>query len=217
MQAITNILTDVFKWIHMLVPSYGIDIILFTLLIKIVLLPFNIAQTRSTVKTQMIQPKLKEIQKKYKNDPKKLQEAQLELYKSEGVNPLAGCLPLIIQLPVLWAVFYVFRAYPFGSATFLGLTLSKVVKDANPVYIGLLFAIVSGATTYISTWLLTPKNQEPSAMSSSSTNFIMSAFFGWVSWTMPAGLVVYWIVNNIFQLVIQYSLNEAMYKKLKSK
>lgn len=211
MQAITNTLTAVFNWIHSVVPNYGVDIIIFTILFKIVLLPFNVAQIKSTVKMQMLQPKLKDIQNKYKNDPKKLQEAQVELYKNEGVNPMAGCLPLLIQWPVLIAVYNVFRSYQFGDATFLGLRLMNITKDAG--IIGLLFAIVSGLTTFISTWLLTPKNQEQNPMTSNSTNIIMSVFFGWISWTMPSGLVIYWIVFNLLQLIIQYILNKTIMNK----
>lgn len=212
MDAIKQILVQVFNGIHQIVPNYGVDIILFTLLLKVVLLPFNIIQTKSTVKTQMVQPKIKELQAKYKNDPQKLQQAQMELYKKEGVNPMAGCLPLLIQMPVLFAIFYVFREYSFGDATFLGLALSKPVNQ-NPMYLGVLFALLSGGTTYLSTWLLTPKNQEPGPMQSKNTNLIMSGFFAWVSWTMTGGLVIYWIINNLLQMGIQYFLNKALYRK----
>lgn len=206
MQSIINALTSVFNWIHGMVPDYGLDIILFTLLFKIILLPFNISQTKSMVKTQILQPKLKELQNKYKNDPKKLQEAQMELYKNEGFNPLSGCLPLLIQMPILIAVFNVFRAYPFGEAMFLDMKLMGVLKDNGVV--GILFAFVSGLTTFISTWILTPKNKDASPATPNSTNIIMSVLFGWMSWTMPVGLVIYWVVNNILQLGIQYALNK---------
>lgn len=213
MEPIVNALKYVFNMINSVVPNLGIDIILFTILFKIVLLPLNIKQTKTTIKTQALQPKLKELQKKYKGDPKKLQEAQAELYKSEGVNPLAGCLPLLIQLPILWAVFYVFRDVSlFGDAQFLGLTLSKNISTVG--YVGIFFAILSGATTFLSTWLLAPKNKDAGPMAASSTNIIMSVFFGWISWTMPAGLVIYWIVNNVLQIVVQYMLNKAIAKQL---
>lgn len=214
---IVKVLTDVFNWIHSVNPAnnYGVDIIIFTILIKIVLLPFNILQTKSTVKTQAVQPKMKELQKKYKNDPQKLSQAQMELYKTEGVNPFGGCLPLLIQWPVLFAVFYVFRSFPFEGAKFLGLNLGTTVNKTDPIYIGVIYAILSGLTTYVSTLLLTPKDQEPNAMTSGSMNIFMSVFFGWVSWTMSAGLVVYWIVNNTLQMGIQYLLNKSIANKIK--
>lgn len=210
MQAITNALVQVFNWIHSIVPSYGLDIILFTLLLKVVLLPFNIAQTKSTVKTQMIQPKIKELQNKYKNDPQKLQQAQMQLYKEEGVNPLAGCLPLLIQMPILFSIFYVFRDYQFLGQGFLWIP-NLNVKD--PYYI---LPVISGISTYVSTLMLAPKNQDPSQQnpaSSKTMNLVMSAFFLYVSLNFQAGLVLYWVVNNILQMAMQYALNKAIYKQ----
>lgn len=209
-------LTDVFIWIHKIDPvsNYGVDIIIFTVLMKLVLLPFNIIQTKSTIKTQAIQPKLKELQKKYKNDPQRMSQAQMELYKSEGVNPFAGCLPMLIQMPILFAVYYVFRDFPFEGARFIGITLGVPLNKSNPIYIGVIYAVISGLTTYLSTWLLTPKDQEPNAMTSGSMNIIMSVFFGWISWTVSGGLALYWIVNNILQMAMQYFLNKSVAKKL---
>ena len=210
-------LTDVFNWIHSIDPvsNYGVDIIIFTVLMKLILLPFNIIQTKSTVKTQAIQPKLKELQKKYKNDPQKMSQAQMELYKSEGVNPFGGCLPLLIQMPVIFAVYYVFRAFPFEGSRFLGISLGVTLNKSDPIYIGVIYAVISGLTTYLSTWLLTPKDQEPNAMTSGSMNIIMSVFFGWISWTVSGGLALYWIVNNILQMAMQYFLNKSVANKLK--
>ena len=209
-------LTSVFNWIHTIDPvsNYGVDIIIFTVLIKLVLLPFNIIQTKSTIKTQAIQPKLKELQKKYKNDPQRMSQAQMELYKSEGVNPFGGCLPMLIQMPILFAVYYVFRDFPFEGARFIGITLGVPLNKSNPIYIGVIYAVISGLTTYLSTWLLTPKDQEPNAMTSGSMNIIMSVFFGWISWTVSGGLALYWIVNNILQMAMQYFLNKSVAKKL---
>jgi YidC/Oxa1 family membrane protein insertase len=128
---------------------------------------------------------------------------------------------MLIQLPILWAVFYVFRDTAlFGQEKFLGLTLANNINTADPLYVGIFFAVLSGATTFLSTWILTPKNKDntgdatPNPMASSTTNIIMSAFFGWVSWTMPAGLVIYWIVNNLLQLGLQYFLNKAIRRKM---
>lgn len=211
---IVNVMRQIFNWIHGLTPgaSYGITIIIFTFILKIILLPLNIIQTKSTVKTQMLQPRLKELQSKYKNDPQKLQEAQMALYKEEGFNPFGGCLPMLIQMPVLFAVFYVFQ----GSNMFMGDAArflwvpNLALKD--PLYI---LPVLSGISTYFSTAMLTPKNQDAEAnpMASNKTNLIMSVFFLYVSLKFPAGLVLYWTVNNFFQLVIQYLMNKMLYKK----
>lgn len=209
MDAISGVLTQIFNWIHSFVPNYGVDIIIFTLLLKVVLLPFNILQTKSTVKTQMVQPKIKELQAKYKNDPKKLQQAQMELYKTEGVNPMAGCLPLLIQMPVLFAIFYVFQDYPFTGPNAAFLWVPNLgAKD--PYYI---LPVISGISTYVSTWMLSPKGQDAGPMSSKSTNLIMSGFFLYISLNFQAGLVLYWVVSNIIQLAIQYVLNKTLQAK----
>lgn len=213
MQAISNALTQVFNWIHAFVPNYSVDIVLFTLLLKIVLIPFNISQTKSTVKMQMIQPKLKELQNKYKNDKEKLAKAQMDLYKTEGISPFGGCLPLLIQWPVLLGIFYVFRDYKFGDAELLGIGLSTILSKSNPIYLGIIFAVISGLSTYISTALLTPKTQDGAPASGKGMNIGMSVFMGYISWTMSMGLVLYWIINNIFQLAIQYVLNKELLKQ----
>lgn len=221
MQIFNDFFLSVFNFINSFIPNYGIDIILFTVFLKIILLPFTYLQTKSTIKTQIVQPKLKQIQEKYKNDPKKLQQAQMEIYKKEGFNPLSGCLLLLIQWPILISVFYVFRSYAFGDAIFLGLNLGKNLKEAGvelPLIgngLGYLFAAFSGLTTYISTLLLTPKNTgaENNPMMSKNTNIFMSIFFVWITLTVTAGLAIYWIVNNILQMGTQYILNKIMYKK----
>lgn len=219
MESIAKFLTDyLYLPIQSVIVDHGLSIIIFTIIFKIILLPLNIAQTKSTIKMQALQPKLKELQKKYKNDPQKLQQTQAEMYKNEGINPFAGCLPMLIQLPILWAVFYVFRNTTlFGQEAFLGvLPLANNISTAG--YIGVIFAVISGGSTFLSTWLLTPRNKDKDGatnpMASNSTNLIMSAFFGWISWTMPGGLVIYWIVNNFLQLGIQYLLNRTIRRKM---
>jgi YidC/Oxa1 family membrane protein insertase len=163
-------------------------------------------------KTQMIQPKLKEIQNKYKNDPQKLQQAQMELYKNEGVNPMAGCLPLLIQMPILFSIFYVFRDYPFQGQGFLWI---PDLNKPDPIWI---LPIISGVSTYVSTILSAPKGQDnaQNPASSKTMNLVMSGFFLYVSLTMHAGLVLYWVVNNILQMAMQYALNKAMYKQVET-
>jgi YidC/Oxa1 family membrane protein insertase len=106
-------LFEIFAWIlaffYSLIPSYGLAIILLTLTTRIVLLPLSIKQTRSMREMQVIQPQVKALQKKFKGDRQKLNEEMMKLYKEHGVNPLGGCLPLVLQLPVLFGLFYVIR------------------------------------------------------------------------------------------------------------
>ena len=109
MNIISNALGHVLRIIFELVQNYGISIILFTVLVKVLLLPLTIKQTKSTKAMQDIQPKIQEIQTKYKDKPEKQQQEIMKLYQEYKINPLAGCLPLLIQMPILIALFSVLR------------------------------------------------------------------------------------------------------------
>ena len=104
-----EVFAAILAFFYALIPSYGLAIILLTLTTRIVLLPLSIKQTRSMREMQVIQPQVKALQKKYKGDRQKLNEEMMKLYKEHGVNPLGGCLPLVLQLPVLFGLFYVIR------------------------------------------------------------------------------------------------------------
>lgn len=106
---ILDALGQVLAFLYQIIPNYGVAIILLTLLIRLVLLPLGIKQVRSMQAMQSVQPKVKELQRKYKSDKQKLNEETMKLYREHGVNPLSGCLPLLAQLPVLIALFAVLR------------------------------------------------------------------------------------------------------------
>ena len=95
------------NFIYSFVSNYGLSIILFTILTKVILFPLSLKQQKSMVKMQQVQPKLKEIQEKYKSDQQRQSEETMKLYKEHGVNPMGGCLPLLIQLPILFALYRV--------------------------------------------------------------------------------------------------------------
>src|SRR5712691_190538 len=109
-QALLNSIGWVLAKIYDLVGSYGLSILILTILIKIVLLPLGIKQIKSMQSMQVIQPKIKELQKKYKGNKQKAQEETMKLYKEAGVNPLGGCLPLLLQFPILISMYAVIRA-----------------------------------------------------------------------------------------------------------
>jgi YidC/Oxa1 family membrane protein insertase len=108
--AITNALTNVIQWIYSLIHNYGWSIVIFTMLIRLVLMPLDISSRKGMRKMSKIQPQLNALQKKYANDKAKLQQKQSELMRKERYNPLSGCLPLLIQMPVLFAMFGAMRA-----------------------------------------------------------------------------------------------------------
>lgn len=198
---IGNFLRSVLVSLYNLTGNHGVAIIVLTLMIRIGLLPLTLSQTRSAAAMRDLQPQIKEIQEKYKDKPQEQQERMMALYKKAGVNPLGGCLPLLVQLPVIWALFAVLRDFPAGipaeafakpfSAAFLIWDLS--VKD--PTYV---LPILSGLTTYFQQRSITTMDASQQGML-----LMMPLFLTWVSLSFPAGLVVYWVVGNLFTIVQQ--------------
>ena len=175
--------------------SYGLAIILFTAIIRVLLLPLSIKQTKSQAKMQEIQPEIQKVQAKYKNDPQKSQQEVMKLYKEHGANPLSGCLPLIIQMPVLFAMYSVY--YTNTKINGFGFLWLSDLSKPDKFYI---LPILSTVTTYISSILITPKGNNPQAKQTSTMNTGMAVFMGFMSLNFKSALVLYWVVNNLIQI-----------------
>jgi len=124
-----EIFASVLGWFYAVIPSYGLAIILLTLAVRVLLLPLSIKQTRSMREMQVIQPEIKRLQKKYKGDRQKMNQEVMALYKEHGVNPLGGCAPLLLQMPVFIALFYVVRQ----PIQYLGESLLKTDLQSAPL------------------------------------------------------------------------------------
>jgi len=202
-----NLFVQFFEFLHQGVSgvitdpnfSYGIAIILMTAIIKVVLLPLNYKQTISMLRMNEIQPEVKKLQDKYKNDPQKSQQEMMKLYKEKGVNPMGGCLPMLIQWPILIALYYVFQSLTgINGVHFLwikDLGAAATPKDITTWILPLL----AGATTYISGRLTTATGDSAQAKQASTMNVAMSVFLIVMSWNLSAALVLYWVVSNLFQ------------------
>lgn len=177
-------------------PSYGIAIIILTIAIKAVLAPLTAKQVKSMKGMQKLQPKMKEIQQKYKNDPQKAQQEIAKMYKEMGVNPLSGCLPLLVQMPFLIAIFYALQNYPYDPAYESFLWLPSL-GAADHLYI---LPVLSALSTYVmSRQTATDNSGQQKIM-----QIVMPLFIGYISLNFPSGLVIYWVVSNLFQLVQQF-------------
>ena len=178
------------------VPSYGIAIIILTIVIKVLLLPFALKQIKSMKGMQEIQPKVAALQKKYKNDRAKLSIEMQKLYREHNISPLAGCLPLLIQMPFLVSIFYALQGFQYDSAHASFLWLSSLASK-DPTYV---LPILSAVSTWALSAQTAPKNAEgPQKM----MTYFMPLFIGYISINFPSGLVIYWVVSNLFQLVQQ--------------
>jgi len=181
-------------------PSYGLAIILMTILIKLLLAPLTAKQIASTRAMSRIQPKMKELQLRYKNDKETLNKKMSELYQREGVNPLAGCLPLIIQMPIMIGIFYGIRDFQYeGPSSFLWM---QSIGNPDPYYI---LPVLSALTTFIQSKQTMPPSDNPQGK---VMLYFMPLFIGYISLKFPAGLVLYWVVMNIMQIGQQFLLDK---------
>lgn len=185
-------------------PSYGLAIIIMTVIIKVALYPLTKKQIESTKAMMSIQPKMKEIQTKYKDDKQRMNLELANLYKTEGVNPLSGCLPLLVQMPIMIGIFYGIRDFQYaGPSNFLWMDSISV---PDPYYI---LPILSALTTFIQSKQTMPAG---GGAQGKMMLYFMPLFIGYISVTFPAGLVIYWVVMNIMQIAQQAMMNSAKAK-----
>jgi YidC/Oxa1 family membrane protein insertase len=207
----TFIAAPMFKvliWLHNFIPNWGWTIVALTLLIRIILYPLTYKGMVSMHKLKELAPKIKELQAKYKGDPQKLNAHMMELYKKHKANPLGGCLPMILQIPVFFAIYRVLlNAIELKGAPWILWIHDLSVMD--PYYV---MPILMGA----SMWLhqrVTPSN---------FTDPMQEKIFKWLPViftfffvTFPAGLVLYWLTNNIFSVAQQLMINRMLEKNKK--
>ena len=177
------------------VGNFGVSIIIVTILIKIALLPLTLKQDKSMKEMKKIQPELEKLKEKYANDKQMLNIKTMELYKEHKVNPLGGCLPLLIQLPILIALFGVLRngIIPQDSS-FLWLKLS----DKDPYYI---LPILNGAVSFFQQKLMGSADSNPQMK---NMMYIFPIMMIYISYRMPSGLQLYWLTSSILAVVQQY-------------
>ncbi|QNO13943.1 membrane protein insertase YidC [Alkalicella caledoniensis] len=187
--------------------SYGLAIILLTLAFRIIILPLNIKQIRNTQAMNALIPEQKKIEKIYKEDKEKLSQATMELYKKYNVSLFSGCLPMLIQLPILIAMFSVIQQTSnFTSTMFLGIDLA--VPDKLFGITGLL-PILAGITTYIQSVQTSSTSTSNQASNGTLTtmNKLMPLMIVIFSSTMAAGLALYWFVGNVLSIGQNYIIS----------
>ena len=176
--------------------SYGLAIILLTIIVKVALYPLTVKQIKSMKAMQEIQPELQKLQEKHKNNPQMLQMKMMELYRDRGVNPMAGCLPLVIQMPILMGMYYALYNFDYGGAAPSFLWLPSL-SETDPNYI---LPVLAAATTLIQQKMTTMQQTQQTKM----LMIVMPLFIGWLSLTFPSGLVLYWVTMNFVQIAQQW-------------
>jgi YidC/Oxa1 family membrane protein insertase len=187
---------------HSVTGNYGIDIIIISILIKIIFLPLTQISFKSMKEMQKVQPEMKQLQEKYKNDKARLQQEVMLLYKRRKINPLSGCLPMLIQIPVFIALYNVLQnTFEMRHAPFFLWIRDLSAKD--PIYIT---PLIMGATMVIQQ-KMTPTATEPAQ---AKMFMLMPVLFTFLFLNFPSGLVLYWLVNNVLSIAHQYYLNKRL-------
>jgi YidC/Oxa1 family membrane protein insertase len=191
------------KWLHSLLGNWGWAIIAMTVLIKSAFYPLNHASARSMAKMKVIAPKMKALQEQYANDKQQLQLKMMELYKTEKINPLGGCLPILVQIPVFIALYWVLlSAVELRHAPWIGWIHDLSAPDPYFV-LPVLYAI----TAYLQVKLSPTPIQDPVQ---AKVMQIMPIAFSVMFLFFPSGLVLYWLINNAIQIFQQWHMNRLL-------
>ncbi len=192
----------ILKQLYKLTGNYGWAIILLTIILRIPFIPLISKGQKSMKKLQALQPKMNEIRQKYKKDPQRMQKEMMELYKKYKVNPMSGCLPMLVQIPVFFALYKVLLiAIELRGAPFM--LWIKDLSEKDPYYI---LPIVMGITMYIQ------QKMTPSTADTQQQKIMnyLPIIFTFLFLNFPSGLVLYWLVSNILSIIQQYYVNRKL-------
>jgi YidC/Oxa1 family membrane protein insertase len=188
--------------IHAWVGNWGVAIIILTVIIKLVFYPLSAASYRSMAKMKVVAPKMQKLKERYGDDRQKLHEAMMNLYKTEKINPLGGCLPIVVQIPVFIALYWVLllsvelRHAPFA------LWIHDLSRP-DPIYV---LPVLMGITMFLQTMM----NPAPPDPMQARLMKIMPVAFSVFFFFFPAGLVLYWLVNNILSIAQQWHITRVL-------
>ncbi len=210
-------LSKFFLWflemLHKFIPNYGIDIIIFAIVIKIVVYPLTHKTLESGQKMQKIQPKVKEIQQKYKGDPRTMNAEVQKLYKEHGVSPLGGCLPTLLQMPILFALYPALRySIELRQANFFFWLNDLSAPD--PYYV---LPILMGVFMFVQQKMMSPQTQSSDSMddqqkAAAQTQkmmlYVMPVMMVWIFAGLSSGLVLYWTIFNILSIGQMYIMGK---------
>ena len=194
-------------YVH-IIPNYGIGILLLTLLVKLIFYPLTRKQFQSMNAMKAIQPKLQALQKKHKSDPKKLQQSMMQLYKDHNVNPLSGCLPMLVQLRIFFAIFHGINSETFQIMTqqvgvYAGFVPFWIDNLVQPDRFFILPALV-GASTWWSQKLMAINPQQQKIMA------FLPIVMVFICLKMPAGVLLYWASSQIISTIQQIMANKSI-------
>jgi len=195
---VNNFIIGILDFFYKLTGNYGVALILFTVIVKLILYPLTHQQFKALKDQQRIQPELNKLREKYKDDPQKLNQEMMELYRRHKINPLGGCLPLLIQFPILAILYSAINAYSgkFANASFLW-----IKSLASP---DLPLLIIYGISMIASSFLSSPLSDDPAQRSSQLfMNIGLPIVFTVLFRSFPSAFILYWFVFNVLTTIQQ--------------
>jgi len=216
--SIINLLIKGFEGLHNVVfniipnvnLSYGLTIILAIIIIKVITLPLHIKQVKTTKVLQKIQPELQKIQAKYKSDPQKQQQQILQLYKDYKINPLSGCLPTFIQLPILLLFFQLFLRLPGLQENTISFLWIPNLATKDPYFILPILAVITG---FLQGKLSIPtpvsEDSKTQAQQSRIMNIVLSVMLGVFTISVSSAVGIYYVFSNIISIIISVIINNV--------
>jgi YidC/Oxa1 family membrane protein insertase len=198
--ALLHAFTAWIQWTEGITGSYGLAIIIVTVIIRGALWPLTQAQVRSMRRMQELQPEVQRLQAKYKNDRERLNQETMRLWRENHVNPASGCLPMILQLPILWAIYRVLINFPYPHSASTQFLWLKSLSVQDPTFT---LPILGGLTTFWQTRISTLQQNNPQGQ---MMTYIMPLFIAYIFWRLPAGVAVYWVISNLFSVAQQYAV-----------
>ena len=221
---IINLLTSILSGIQGFCGDWGLAVIILTIIIRLLLVPLTNKQTASMARMQVVQPKLKEIQDRYADDPARQQEEMRKLYAEIKFNPLGGCLPIFLQMPIFFALFTVARNVPH-DAHFYGI-LSSIASSPAEIFASsgitgvipyLVFVILFGVLTFIPIMMNANNGASEQKQQQMLMGGMMSLVMLWFGWTVPAAVLLYYVTSSLWQVIQQKLITNKILESEKAK
>ncbi|WP_368284874.1 YidC/Oxa1 family membrane protein insertase [Enorma massiliensis] len=226
---IVQILLQILRFIQGFASDWGLSIIILTVIVRLILTPLLLKSTKSTARMQVLQPKLMEIQQKYADDPQRQAEEMQKFYSENKFNPLGGCLPLLIQMPILLALFTLLRNLPgyvgesgvvFSFYNIMpDLTTTPGAQWANGIATALPYLIsliLFGILTVIPSLYQSHNQTGQQASSMRTMALVMGIMMLWLGWNLPAGVLLYYDVSSLWQVAQQIFVTRRVMEKAKA-
>lgn len=230
-EAFTNFITNILVAIHGFCGDWGLAIIILTLIVRLLIMPLMTRSTRSSAKMQVLQPKMKELQDRYADDPERLRQEMSKFYSENKFNPMGGCLPIILQMPIFFALFSVIRnveqiaATHGGTASFFNIVPDLTVGPAQVIanqgwqaaavyiFLDVLFGVLTLVPMLLNTQVSSDPNQQ---RTSRIMGIVMAVWMVWIGWSLPSGVLLYYNTSALWQVAQQQLITKRVMAQAKA-